>query len=96
MTDFWEAKMAAISVFKTQLATVDYVSLALGLGKMRAFFGRLRQRRTGMAEAYLSLPNRDYCDLVLRTHAIRSLPDEEAPAVRLAENGLRATEPQRA
>jgi LmbE family N-acetylglucosaminyl deacetylase len=65
ITDLLSEKLAAISEYKTQLATVDYVSLVEGLAKMRAFQSGIRVRRTGAAEAYLALPNEEYCELVL-------------------------------
>jgi hypothetical protein len=67
ITNLLSAKLAAIREFRTQLATVDYLSLAEGLAKIRAFHGNLRELRTGAAEAFFSLPNEEYCALVLRT-----------------------------
>jgi LmbE family N-acetylglucosaminyl deacetylase len=64
ITEVLNEKLAAISEFKTQLATVDYLSLAKGLAKLRAFQYNVRERRTGAAEAYFALPNKAYCDLV--------------------------------
>jgi LmbE family N-acetylglucosaminyl deacetylase len=65
ITDLISAKLAAISEYKTQLATVDYMSLVEGLAKIRAFQSGLHTRRTGAAEGYLALPNKEYCELVL-------------------------------
>jgi N-acetylglucosamine malate deacetylase 1 len=69
ITDVLSDKLAAISEFRTQLATVDYISLAEGLAKIRAFQYGTRERRSGAAEAYLSLPNKQYCELVLSVSA---------------------------
>lgn len=65
ITDVLPAKLAAVSEFKTQLATVDYLSLVDGLAKIRAFYSNVRIGRDGAAEAFFSLPNRDYSELVL-------------------------------
>src|SRR5262249_1292982 len=82
ITDLLPAKLSAIREFRTQLATVDYISLAEGLAKLRAFHGNLRELRTGGAEAFFSLPNEEYCGLVLRTlrpaadqRQVRDCPD---------------------
>jgi N-acetylglucosamine malate deacetylase 1 len=66
ITDFLQRKLEAIAEFKTQLATVDYKSMAEGLAKVRGFHGALRDRRTGAAEGFFALPNGEYCDLALR------------------------------
>ena len=65
ITAVLSAKLDAIREFSTQLATVDYVALADGLAKVRAFHGSIQARRTGAAEAFFSLPNKEYCELVL-------------------------------
>jgi N-acetylglucosamine malate deacetylase 1 len=64
ITEQLSLKLAAIREFKTQLATVDYLSLAEGLAKVRGFHGALRDRRSGAAEAFFAMPNHEYCDLV--------------------------------
>jgi LmbE family N-acetylglucosaminyl deacetylase len=66
ITDVLPHKLEAIGEFKTQLATVDYISFAEGLAKVRGFHGALRDRRTGAAEAFFVLPNREYCEIVLK------------------------------
>ena len=48
----------------SQLRTVDYVSYAEGLARVRAYHAALSPRRAGAAEAFLALPNREYCELV--------------------------------
>jgi N-acetylglucosamine malate deacetylase 1 len=67
ITEVLPQKLEAIGVFKTQLATVDYISFAEGLAKVRGFHGGLRHRRTGAAEAFFALPNKEYCEIVLKT-----------------------------
>ncbi|MGH9548799.1 MAG: hypothetical protein ACRD3W_05455, partial [Terriglobales bacterium] len=49
-----------------QLRTVDYLSLAESLARTRAFYFGFRERRGGAAEAFFSLPNEAYCELVFR------------------------------
>jgi N-acetylglucosamine malate deacetylase 1 len=81
ITDLLSRKLSAIGEFRTQLATVDYISFAESLAKIRGFQYSLREKRTGAAEAYLALPNNEYCKLA-RAFAI---PDT------LGNRGLRPT-----
>ena len=67
ITDVLPKKLAAIKEFQSQLRTVDYLSLAESLARTRAFYFGFRERRGGAAEGFFSLPNREYCELVLRT-----------------------------
>lgn len=64
ISDVLPLKLAAIAEFKSQLETVDYLSLAEGLARTRAFHFGFRHRRTGAAEAFFTLPNEAYCELV--------------------------------
>jgi LmbE family N-acetylglucosaminyl deacetylase len=68
-TDFLTAKIAAVGEFKTQLATVDYKFSTEALAKVRAFYWGVHERRIGAAEAFISMPNNDYCELVLSLRA---------------------------
>jgi N-acetylglucosamine malate deacetylase 1 len=79
ITEMLARKLAAISEFKTQLATVDYISLAEGLAKVRAFHGSLHERRAGAAESFLALPNKQYSELVLGLLACRDKNDRAEP-----------------
>ncbi len=64
ITPWLEEKIDLVRVYRSQLATVDYVSYARGLALTRAFLHNARPGRTGAAEAFFALPNKDYCDLV--------------------------------
>ena len=66
ITEVLPEKILAINEFRTQLATVDYVSLAEGLAKINAFRSSIRDRRTGAAESFLALPNKEYCEIALK------------------------------
>lgn len=58
------AKLSLIQNYTSQVRTVDYVSYAEGLARVRAYHAALLPRRAGAAEAFLALPNREYCELV--------------------------------
>jgi LmbE family N-acetylglucosaminyl deacetylase len=82
ITDLLNEKLALVSKYQSQMATVDYLGIVEGLARTRAFYSPVRPNRGGGAEAYLALPNVDYCDLVtsvygehgqLSTDAIRLL-----------------------
>jgi LmbE family N-acetylglucosaminyl deacetylase len=72
ISDSLAAKLLAIGEFNSQLATVDYKRLADGLATVRGFQCPGVARRSGAAEAFLALPNVDYCDLVENFFAARS------------------------
>jgi LmbE family N-acetylglucosaminyl deacetylase len=76
ITDLISDKLAAISEYKTQLATVDYASLVEGLAKIRAFQSGIHKKRAGAAEAFLALPNKEYCELVLSLAAKAPLSND--------------------
>jgi len=57
-------KLDLIRVYRSQTATIDYVSMAEALARVRAFTHSVRPDRGGAVEAFLALPNREYCDLV--------------------------------
>jgi hypothetical protein len=69
INDTLALKLRAIGEFESQLATVDYQRLAEGLARVRGFQCPGTVRRSGAAEAFFSLPNVDYCDLVSRVFA---------------------------
>ena len=58
------AKLSLIQNYSSQMRTVDYVSYADGLARVRAYHAALLPRRSGAAEVFLALPNREYCELV--------------------------------
>jgi LmbE family N-acetylglucosaminyl deacetylase len=65
VTDYLEQKLALIRNYSSQLRTVDYVQYASGLAHVRGYHAAIRDRRSGAAEAFVALPNKDYCDLVM-------------------------------
>lgn len=64
ISEHLEGKTSLIKNYETQLRTVDYANYAEGLAKVRAFQYQVNPYRNGAVEAYLALPNREYCDLV--------------------------------
>ncbi len=75
-------KLSLIQNYTSQLRTVDYMQYASGLANVRAYQAALHPLRSGAAEAFLALPNREYCELVCELydargelrHAAASLP----------------------
>ena len=65
ITDQLDAKLELIVQHRTQNATVNYAGICRGLAQTRAFYSPVRPDRGGAVEAYLALPNNDYCDLVI-------------------------------
>lgn len=59
-----DKKLDLVSVYESQLRTVNYMAYARGLASIRAFHATIGSKRDGAAEAYFALPCRDYCDLV--------------------------------
>ncbi len=65
ITDWIDEKARLIGLYRTQNESIDYAGYAKGLAAFRAFLCPIRPGRDGAAEAFFSLPNREYCDLVL-------------------------------
>jgi len=63
-TAWLDEKLRLVELYKTQTASVDYARLVTGLGLTRGFQLGRGQNGTSAAEAFLALPNRDYCDIV--------------------------------
>ena len=61
-------KLALIRNYKTQLRTVDYLHYASGLAAVRGYHAALTPLRSGAAEAFIALPNYEYCRLVLELY----------------------------
>jgi LmbE family N-acetylglucosaminyl deacetylase len=59
-----EEKLELVACYRTQTATIDYLSLCQGLAKTRAFYNPVRQERNGAVEAFFALPGAEYCELV--------------------------------
>jgi LmbE family N-acetylglucosaminyl deacetylase len=64
ITDQLDEKLALVTKYRSQTATVDYLGLVEGIARTRAFYSPVRINRGGAAEAFLALPNADYCDIV--------------------------------
>ena len=71
ITQFLSAKLALIENYQSQLRTVDYASYASGLARVRAYHAALSSRRSGAAEAFLVLPNAEYCEMVSDLYGVR-------------------------
>lgn len=61
----YEEKLQLVKTYSTQLATVDYENYIRGLALSRAFQLGVGHKRNQPAEAFLAVPNRDYCELVM-------------------------------
>jgi N-acetylglucosamine malate deacetylase 1 len=59
-----DRKRELISLYASQLRTVDYIGFSEALARMRAFHHPVNNDRSGAVEAFVALPCRDYCDLV--------------------------------
>lgn len=58
-------KLGLISVYRTQLSEIDYISYAKSLARVRAVQkGADKTREKGFAECFFVLPSADYCDIV--------------------------------
>ena len=64
ITDHLQSKLALISNYPSQLRTVDYIQYASALAGVRAYQAAITPLRSGAAEAFVALPNREYCELV--------------------------------
>jgi N-acetylglucosamine malate deacetylase 1 len=64
-TQYAEAKSSLIGNYPSQLRTVDYIQYASGLSNVRAFQLSGHPLRRGSVEAFIALPNREYCELVV-------------------------------
>jgi LmbE family N-acetylglucosaminyl deacetylase len=64
-------KLSLIRNYPSQLRTVDYVGYAAGLATVRAYQAALQPLRSGAAEAFVALPNHEYCKLVCEVYGTR-------------------------
>ncbi len=78
ITNHLADKLLLIRNYSSQLRTVDYVGYASGLAKVRAYHAALQPLRSGAAEAFVALPNREYCELVRELYDAREELREEA------------------
>jgi N-acetylglucosamine malate deacetylase 1 len=67
-------KLSLIRNYPSQLRTVDYVGYASSLASVRAHQAGFRPLRSGAAEAFVALPNREYCELVHQLYGARDTP----------------------
>jgi N-acetylglucosamine malate deacetylase 1 len=65
ITVLLDAKQSLIRHHASQLRMTDYLNYSAGLARVRAHQYPLNDACTGAVEAYLALPNREYCELVL-------------------------------
>lgn len=65
ITAHLEAKQSLIRHHVSQLRTTDYLNYSASLARVRAFQYPVNDSCTGAVEAYVALPNREYCELVL-------------------------------
>jgi LmbE family N-acetylglucosaminyl deacetylase len=64
ITEHLSEKLLLIRNYTSQLRTVDYVQYASGLAAVRAYHAAVRPLRAGAAEAFVALPNHEYCEQV--------------------------------
>jgi LmbE family N-acetylglucosaminyl deacetylase len=64
ITDLLSEKLLLIRNYPSQLRTVDYAQYVSGLASVRAYHAALQPLRAGAAEAFVALPNREYCEQV--------------------------------
>ena len=67
-------KLSLIRNYPSQLATVDYVRYASSLAAVRAYQAGFRPLRSGAAEAFVALPNQEYCELVCKLYGAHAVP----------------------
>jgi LmbE family N-acetylglucosaminyl deacetylase len=71
ITEYLADKLSLIRNYPSQLRTVDYVGYASCLATVRAYHAALQPFRSGAAEAFVALPNREYCELVCKLYHAR-------------------------
>jgi hypothetical protein len=64
ITRYIDEKISLIRNYPSQLKIIDYAGYASALASVRAFQWGLMPKRAGATEAFVALPNRDYCELV--------------------------------
>lgn len=75
ITGHLAGKLSLIRNYPSQLRTVDYVGYASSLASVRAFQAGFGPLRSGAAEAFVALPNHDYCELVCKLYAAEPVPE---------------------
>jgi LmbE family N-acetylglucosaminyl deacetylase len=74
-------KLALIQNYRSQLRTVDYIGYAEGLARIRAYHAGFFPRRSGAAEAFLALPNYEYCEMVCQLYGAAGRIRSDAAAI---------------
>jgi N-acetylglucosamine malate deacetylase 1 len=68
ITTLLTEKRSLVMHYQSQLKTVNYLEYISGLSAVRAYQSALRPLRSGAAEAFVALPNGEYCELVLELY----------------------------
>jgi N-acetylglucosamine malate deacetylase 1 len=84
ITDHLSGKLSLIANYASQLRTVDYASYAFSLARVRGYQAAMRPARTGAAEAFVALPNHEYCDLVFQLYGAAKQLDTASEGARFA------------
>lgn len=58
-------KLSLLRNYRSQLRTIDYLHYVKGLAHARGYHAGITPQRQGAAEAFVALPCRDYCDVVV-------------------------------
>jgi LmbE family N-acetylglucosaminyl deacetylase len=72
ITEHLADKLSLIQNYASQLRTVNYVGYASGLAAVRAYQAAVQPLRSGAAEAFVALPNHEYCELVCELYGARA------------------------
>lgn len=80
ITDHLDEKISLIRNYPSQLRLIDYDRYASALASVRAFQGGMIPRRGGAAEAFIALPNREYCELVSQLYGDQPLYSDRTAA----------------
>jgi LmbE family N-acetylglucosaminyl deacetylase len=68
ISDRLDEKIELIKCYPSQLRTVDYLGYAAGLARVRAYHNPVKEDRSGAVEAFIALPNDEYCALIRQLH----------------------------
>lgn len=79
ITPHLAGKLDLVRNYPSQLRTVDYLSYVEGLARVRAYHAGIDARRSGAMEAFVALPNQEYCELVRRLYGT---PEQLTPTGR--------------
>jgi LmbE family N-acetylglucosaminyl deacetylase len=92
ISQYLPEKLALIQNYPSQLRTVDYMNYASGLAHVRAYQAAFSPHRSGAAEAFLALPNHEYCEMVCALYGVRGrIRDSAAILLGVPQPGVLAT-----